>query len=287
MTALDCNKCWAECLDVAVEVALKAGKLVQVAAKQEKNVSTKSTPTDLVTEADQQVEDLIISTLRDRFPSHKFIGEEASAAGGKCLLTDCPTWIIDPIDGTCNFVHSFPMVAVSIGFAVNNELEFGVIYHCFDGTLYTARKGHGAFCNGIRIHVSKEKDVSKALILTEIGAKRDQDTLNIFSGNIMKFLSAPAHGIRIIGSSTLALCLIATGSAEAYYQYGLHCWDIAAAAVIIREAGGVVMDTSGGPLDLMSRRVVAAGTNEMANYIVHQLQPINYERDDIDQGVQK
>ncbi|XP_062377436.1 inositol monophosphatase 2 [Sardina pilchardus] len=280
------NKCWGECMDIAVQIAHKAGKVVQEAVKQEKLVSTKSTPTDLVTEADQQVEDLIISTLREKFPSHRFIGEESSAAGEKCILTDEPTWIIDPIDGTCNFVHSFPMVAVSIGFAVEKELEFGVIYHCFDGTLYTARRGHGAFCNGAPIQVSKERDISKALILTEIGAKRDPATLEIFLGNMQKLLSAPAHGVRIIGSSTLALCHLATGAAEAYYQYGLHCWDIAAAAVIIREAGGCVIDTSGGPLDLMSRRVVAAGSREMADYVVRQLQPISYERDDHDPSVQ-
>lgn len=273
---------WSHCLDVAVQIALRVGQVVQSAVKQEKQVSSKSTPTDLVTETDHQVEELIISTLREKYPTHRFIGEESSAAGVKCELTDDPTWIIDPIDGTCNFVHSFPMVAVSIGFAVRKELELGVIYHCFDGTLYTARKGHGAFCNGVRLQVSKEKDVSKALILTEIGAKRDPATLDIFLGNMKKLLSAPTHGVRIIGSSTLALCHIASGAAEAYYQYGLHCWDIAAAAVIIREAGGHVMDTTGGPLDLMSRRVVAAGTREIADCVVKQLQPINYGRDDTD-----
>lgn len=273
-------------MDVAVDITRKAGEVVLAAVKREKRVSSKSTPTDLVTEADQQVEQLIISTLKERYPTHRFIGEESSAAGERCVLTDEPTWIIDPIDGTCNFVHSFPMVAVSIGFAVKKELEFGVIYHCFDGTLYTARRGHGAFCNGAPIQVSKEKDFSKALILTEIGAKRDPATLDIFLGNMQKVLSAPVHGVRIIGSSTLALCHIATGAAEAYYQYGLHCWDIAAAAVIIREAGGCVIDTSGGPLDLMSRRVVAAGSREMADFLVQQIQPISYERDDHDLSVQ-
>ncbi|KAI1888973.1 hypothetical protein AGOR_G00174280 [Albula goreensis] len=282
MTSMESDKCWQECMDVAVQIARSAGQVVREAVKQEKRISTKSTPVDLVTEADHLVEELIISTLREKFPSHRFIGEESSAAGERCVLTDSPTWIIDPIDGTCNFVHSFPMVAVSIGFAVRKELEFGVIYHCFEETLYTARKGHGAFCNGLRLQVSKEKDISKALILTEIGAKRDPKTLKIFSGNIEKLLSAPAHGVRIIGSSTLALCYVATGAANAYYQYGLHCWDIAAAAVIIREAGGVVIDTSGGPLDLMSRRVVAAGSQEIASYIVQQLEPISYERDDHD-----
>ncbi|XP_062847264.1 inositol monophosphatase 2 [Trichomycterus rosablanca] len=274
--------CWAECLDVAVQTALRAAQMVREAVNQEKQVSSKSTPTDLVTEADHQVEELIISTLREKFPSHRFIGEESSAAGEKCVLTDSPTWIIDPIDGTCNFVHSFPMVAVSIGFAVNKQLEFGVICHCFDGTLYTARRGHGAFCNGERLKVSKEKDVSKALILTEIGAKRDPGTLEIFLGNMKKLLSAPVHGVRIIGSSTLALCQVARGAAEAYYQYGLHCWDIAAAAIIITEAGGCVIDTTGGPLDIMSRRVVAAGSRKIADYIVQQLQPISYGRDDDD-----
>uniref|UniRef100_A0A8C7NUS3 Inositol monophosphatase 2 n=1 Tax=Oncorhynchus mykiss TaxID=8022 RepID=A0A8C7NUS3_ONCMY len=170
-------------MDIAVEVACRAGKVVQEA-------SIKSTPIYLVAE---------------------FIGEESSTAGEKCILTDSPSWNIDPIDGTCNFVYSFYMVAVSIGFAKH-------IYHCFDGMLYTARKGQ----RGI-LHWS-------------------------------------------------------TGAAEAYYRYGLHCWDIAA-TVVIREAGGVVIGTTGG--------VVAAGTHNMASYIVQQLQPIGYEWDDSDPGLQK
>ncbi|XP_028659517.1 inositol monophosphatase 2 [Erpetoichthys calabaricus] len=271
---------WGECMEAAVEIARKAGQVIREAVKHDKCVTTKSSAVDLVTETDHLVENLIISSLRAKYPSHSFIGEESSAAGEKCCLTDNPTWIIDPIDGTCNFVHSFPMVAVSIGFAVNKELEFGVIYHCLEENLYTARKGHGAFCNGLKLQVSKETDLSKALILTEIGAKRDPETLKIFLGNMERFLKAHVHGIRVIGSATLALCQIAAGAAEAYYQFGLHCWDIAAAAVIIREAGGNVIDTSGGPLDLMSRRVVAAGTQEMANHIAQMLETITYERDD-------
>uniref|UniRef100_H2ZXZ2 Inositol-1-monophosphatase n=1 Tax=Latimeria chalumnae TaxID=7897 RepID=H2ZXZ2_LATCH len=174
----------------------------------------------------------------------------------------------------------FPSVAVSIGFAVNKELELGVIYHCTEQKLYTGRRGHGAFCNGQKLRVSKETDISKALILTEIGPKRDPETLKLFLRNIETLLSAQAHGVRVIGSATLALCHIATGEADAYYQFGLHCWDMAAATVIIREAGGTVIDTSGSPLDLMSRRLVAAGTKEMAQQVVQGLQTIHYERDD-------
>ncbi|OBS76541.1 hypothetical protein A6R68_17001 [Neotoma lepida] len=237
-------------------------QIIRKALTEEKHVSTKTSAADLVTETDHRVEDLIVSELRKRFPSHS------------------PTWIIDPIDGTCNFVHRFPTVAVSIGFAVHQELEFGVIHHCTEDRLYTGRRGQGAFCNGQRLQVSRETDLAKALVLTEIGPKRDPDTLKVFLSNMERLLHAKAHGVRVIGSSTLALCYLASGAADAYYQFGLHCWDLAAATVIIREAGGIVIDTSGGPLDLMSCRVVAAGTREMAVLIAQALQTINYGRDD-------
>ncbi|XP_010637321.1 inositol monophosphatase 2 [Fukomys damarensis] len=255
-------------------------QVIRKAFTEEKHVSTKTSAADLVTETDRLVEDLIISELRKQFPSHKFISEEATAAGAKCELTASPTWIIDPIDGTCNFVHRFPNVAVSIGFAVHQELEFGVVHHCMEERLYMARRGHGAFCNTQRLYVSKETELSKALILTEIGSKRDPATLKLLLGNMEQLLLAKAHGVRVIGSSTLALCHLAAGAADAYYQFGLHCWDLAAATVIIREAGGIVMDTTGGPLNLMARRVVAAGTRKMATLVAQALQPINYGQDD-------
>lgn len=271
---------WKECMDTAVQLALTAGQVVRKALTEEKRVSTKTSVVDLVTETDQFVEELIISALREKFPSHRFIGEESTPAGSKCVLTDSPTWIIDPIDGTCNFVHRFPPVAVSIGFAVNRELEFGVIYHCTNEKMYTARKGQGAFCNQERLHVTKETGIKNSLILTEIGPKRDPATLKLFLGNMERFLSFQAHGVRVIGSATLALCYMASGAADAFYQFGLHCWDLAAATVIIREAGGFVIDTSGGPLDLMSCRVVAAGTMELAQSIAQELKTIDYGRDD-------
>nr|XP_006008883.1 PREDICTED: inositol monophosphatase 2 [Latimeria chalumnae] len=236
---------WEECLRAAEQIALNAGKVIREALKKDKQVRTKTSAADLVTETDRNVETLIISSLKQKFPTHRF-----------------------------------PSVAVSIGFAVNKELELGVIYHCTEQKLYTGRRGHGAFCNGQKLRVSKETDISKALILTEIGPKRDPETLKLFLRNIETLLSAQAHGVRVIGSATLALCHIATGEADAYYQFGLHCWDMAAATVIIREAGGTVIDTSGSPLDLMSRRLVAAGTKEMAQQVVQGLQTIHYERDD-------
>ncbi|XP_034497892.1 inositol monophosphatase 2 isoform X2 [Ailuropoda melanoleuca] len=147
---------WEDCFEAAVQLALRAGQIIRKALSEEKRVSTKTSAADLVTETDHLVEGLIISELQERFPSHRFIAEESAAAGAKCVLTPSPTWIVDPIDGTCNFVHRFPTVAVSIGFAVDQELEFGVIYHCTEERLYTGRRGRGAFCNGQRLQVSGE-----------------------------------------------------------------------------------------------------------------------------------
>ncbi|XP_072425926.1 inositol monophosphatase 2 isoform X3 [Chiloscyllium punctatum] len=183
-----------EYLKAAVQVTLEAGQIIREALTSEKRVQTKSSAADLVTETDQLVENLIISTLSNKFPSHRFIGEESVAAGEKCILTDDPTWIIDPIDGTCNFVHGTPVVAVSIGLSVKKELELGVIYSCVEEKLYTGRKGHGAFCNGQKLQASTQTDLSKALILTELGSIRDPVAVKMLFNNMERLLKVPAHG---------------------------------------------------------------------------------------------
>ncbi|XP_006830876.1 PREDICTED: inositol monophosphatase 1 isoform X1 [Chrysochloris asiatica] len=148
---------WQECMDYAVTLARQAGEVVCDALKNEMNVMIKSSPADLVTATDQKVEKMLISAIKGKYPSHSFIGEESVAAGERSILTDNPTWIIDPIDGTTNFVHRFPFVAVSIGFVVNKKIEFGVVYSCVEDKMYTGRKGKGAFCNGQRLQVSRQE----------------------------------------------------------------------------------------------------------------------------------
>ncbi|XP_036853959.1 inositol monophosphatase 1 isoform X2 [Manis javanica] len=148
---------WQECMDYAVTLARQAGEVVREALKNEMNVMVKSSPVDLVTATDQKVENMLISSIKEKYPSHSFIGEESVAAGEKSVLTDNPTWIIDPIDGTTNFVHRFPFVAVSIGFVVNKKMEFGVVYSCVEDKMYTGRKGKGAFCNGQKLQVSQQE----------------------------------------------------------------------------------------------------------------------------------
>ncbi|XP_043544118.1 inositol monophosphatase 1 isoform X1 [Chiloscyllium plagiosum] len=271
---------WQDCMEVAVTIARKAGAVICDALRKEQTVQIKSSPADLVTETDQNVEKMIIGTLKEKFPSHSFIGEESVADGAASMLTDNPTWIIDPIDGTTNFVHRFPFVAVSIGFSVNKQSEIGIVYSCMEDKMYTARRGQGAFCNGQQLKVSGQEDISKALIVTELGSNRTPEVLKTVLSNMEKLISIPSHGVRAMGTAAVNMCMVATGGADAYYEMGIHCWDMAAATLIVSEAGGVVLDISGGPFDLMSRRVIVASSRAIAERIAKEVQIIPFQRDD-------
>ncbi|XP_046497839.1 inositol monophosphatase 1 isoform X1 [Equus quagga] len=273
---------WQECMDYAVTLARRAGEVVRDALKNEMNVMIKSSPADLVTSTDQKVEKMLISSIKEKYPSHSFIGEESVAAGEKSVLTDNPTWIIDPIDGTTNFVHRFPFVAVSIGFLVNKKMEFGVVYSCVEDKMYTGRKGKGAFCNGQKLQVSRQEDITKSLLVTELGSSRTPETVRIVLSNMEKLLCIPIHGIRGVGTAAVNMCLVAAGVADAYYEMGIHCWDMAGAGIIVTEAGGVLMDVTGGPFDLMSRRIIAASSKTLAERIAKEIQILPFQRDDED-----
>ncbi|CAL8347784.1 unnamed protein product [Merluccius merluccius] len=271
---------WQDAMDHAVAVARRAGTMVRDAVQNDMKVMLKSSSVDLVTQTDQKVENLIIQSVTEKFPTHRFIGEESVAAGEACLLTDSPTWIIDPVDGTTNFVHGYAFVAVSIGFAVNKQLEFGVVYSCMEDKMYTGRKGRGAFCNGEALQVSDQKEITQSMVATEFGSNRDPEVVDKIFSSMRKVLCLPVHGMRGAGSAALNMCHVAAGSVEVYYETGIHCWDVAAAAVIVAEAGGVLMDVEGGPMDLMSRRVVAANCQVIGERIVKEIDAFSPERDD-------
>ncbi|XP_034416215.1 inositol monophosphatase 1-like isoform X1 [Cyclopterus lumpus] len=273
---------WQECMDHCVEVTNKAGQMIREALQKDIAVMQKSSPVDLVTETDQKVEQLIISSIKEKYPAHSFIGEESVAAGAPSVLTDNPTWIIDPIDGTTNFVHRFPFVSVSIGFTVKKEIEFGIVYSCIEDKMYTARKGKGAFCNGDPIKVSGQEDISQSMVLTEMNFHKDPGHFKTMMANIENILTIPVHGIRSPGSAAVNMCLVACGAADAYYHMGIHCWDMAGGAAVVTEAGGVIMDTSGGPFDLMSRRLIVASSRAIAQRVAKEITEFPVGRDDTD-----
>jgi len=249
-----------ECYEVAKKLARDAGEIISSAFGKKKNVKTKQTYADLVTETDKKVEEYLKCELKSQFPDHCFIGEETSDA---IQFTDDPTWIVDPVDGTMNFVHGFPYTCVSIGLTVKKEVVLGVVFNPILEKMYSAVKEKGAFCNGNRIEVSAAKEMSQALILCEVGSSRDNDVLEQVHTNYIN-LTGRIHGIRMMGSAALNMCAVAAGEGDAYFEYTLHCWDMAAGKIIVEEAGGVVMDPEGGPLNLMSRRVLCASTPELA-----------------------
>ncbi|CAB1453190.1 unnamed protein product [Pleuronectes platessa] len=271
---------WQNAMDHAVAIARKSGELVREALRDDRKVMTKSSSIDLVTKTDQKVEQLIIQSVREKFPSHRFIGEESVAAGETCDLTDTPTWIIDPIDGTTNFVHAFPFVAVSIGFYVNKQSEFAVVFSCLEDKMFTARRGGGAFCNGEPLQVSDQEDVRQSIIATEFGSNRDVEAVDKIFSSLRNILCLPVQGVRSAGTAAINMCLVASGCVEAYYEIGVHVWDVAAASLIVSEAGGVLMDVDGGAVDLMSRRIIAANNRTIAENLVKEIESFSPTRDD-------
>ncbi|OAD52759.1 Inositol monophosphatase 1, partial [Eufriesea mexicana] len=252
--------------------------IVREKINQPKDAMMKSSEVDLVTEWDQKVENLLMQGISSKFPDHKFIGEETSALGTKVELTDAPTWIIDPIDGTMNFVHSLPHTCISIALLINKTTEIGIVYNPILEQLFTARRGQGAFLNGAPIQVSGEKELRKALVMMEMGTSRDPEKVKIVLENANN-LTPLVHGIRALGSAALNMCMVAFGGADISFEFGIHVWDIAAGDIIVREAGGVCIDPAGGPFDIMSRRALCASTMELAQELAKVLVQYYPERD--------
>ncbi|WKX88671.1 hypothetical protein Q1695_008362 [Nippostrongylus brasiliensis] len=253
-------------VDTALELVMEAGRLVRDAFDQPVCVvKTKESATDLVTETDQAVEKLLIKGLSEAFPDHKFIGEESTAGGASYRYTDAPTWIIDPIDGTTNFVHRIPLIAICVGLAINKELRAGIVYNPITKELFFAQVGRGAFKNGFPIRTSDTTAISNSVVITQLGSHRYPEMLHSYTASYKALMvDHNCHGHRCFGSAAINMIMVAQGACDAMVEYGLHSWDIAAAAVIVSEAGGFLIDPTGQPFNVMSRKVLCASTKELA-----------------------
>ncbi|KAJ4436033.1 uncharacterized protein [Periplaneta americana] len=254
--------------ETVLGITREAGKIIKEGIARTKNVDTKLGSWDLVTQYDRRVEKVLVAEISKKFPSHKFIAEETNSEQKTTPeLTSAPTWVIDPIDGTTNFVHGFHLTCISIALSIEKEVVIGIVYNPILEQMFTAIKGRGAYLNNKRIYTSKVEELCQSMVCLEssfacIPSLRD---------SIMKRTEAcikVAHGIRVLGSAALALCYVAMGVAEAYHIDGLQCWDVAAGALIVREAGGVVLDSTGGIFDMMSHRILACGTKTLAEELV-------------------
>ncbi|CCG80870.1 Putative uncharacterized protein [Taphrina deformans PYCC 5710] len=237
--------------DFAVDVARRAGTMITSARSDQKSsAAEKKNSVDLVTEVDQAVEAFIIQEIKQRYPEHKFIGEETYSASGQTasILNDEPTWIVDPIDGTTNFIHGFPFVAVSIGFAIKQVPTVGVVYGPFLDYMYTGIKGQGSFLNDQKLPLNspapKIGGLGNCVVAVEWGSDRTEDgNLKVKSDtyfNLTRQGGGMCHSLRSLGSAALNLCAVASGSMDCYVEGGMWEWDICAGWVILTEAGGLM-----------------------------------------------
>jgi myo-inositol-1(or 4)-monophosphatase len=203
---------------------------------------------DLVTETDRAVELLISTSLRSRYPSILFMGEETYKPGDR--LTAAPTFIVDPIDGTTNFVHRLPYACISLGLAVNLIPTVGVVYNPFTKTLYSAIAGRGAFLNHVTplplTPATRLGELSNCLVAVEWGADRAGNDYDVKVATFAKLAAsketggAMVHSLRSLGSAALNMCAVASGALDVYWETGCWAWDVCAGWVILQEAGGMV-----------------------------------------------
>jgi len=258
------------CQRVAIKLARAAGMIITDAFQ---NIDSDSiqfkSKHDFVTDTDKKCEELILTGLRKEFPSHMFIGEETSDSNVK--LTDHPTWMVDPLDGTTNFIHRFPYVSVSIGLAVNQRPVMGVVFAPLMNELYTAIKGKGAFLNGeTRLKVSETTELSSALVAT--GFPKYREFLNFQLSVVNSLLQEGGlQALRSNGSCALDMCGVASGRLDMVFECtGICCWDYCAGSILVEEAGGKVADPiSNGPVNLMARRVAAASSESLLKRLAH------------------
>jgi myo-inositol-1(or 4)-monophosphatase len=240
-------------LNTAVKAARKAGAIINRASLDldQLRVTSKG-HADFVTEVDRAAEQAIIETLSQAYPDHGFLAEESGASHTGAMAET--TWIIDPLDGTTNFIHGFPQYAVSIGCLHAGQLTQAVIFDPTRNDLFTATRGRGAFLNDRRLRVSKRSQLKDALIGTGFPF-RDMQKLDHYL-QLFRKLTASTAGLRRPGAAALDLAYVAAGRLDAFWEFGLKPWDVAAGSLLVIEAGGLITDDTGGPDYLMGGNVV-------------------------------
>jgi len=243
-------------LDVAIGCAQEAGEVVRKAFFNESKKVEFKGEVDLVTETDRLSESIIKNKIKQHYPTHTFIGEEGAAAGEYSeVLTDNPSWMVDPIDGTTNFVHRYPVISISIALAINKKVVAAVVYNPILNEMFTATRGGGAYLNGKPIKVSETAVMKNALVCIGFPIDRSEATLDLHFGRLHKILKA-CRDLRRDGSAALDCCSVAMGRLDVYLEFGIHSWDIAAGTLIVEEAGGAVSSADGTPFDVSGRQVL-------------------------------
>jgi len=251
-------------LTTAVKAARRAGNIINRGARDLDLLTvTSKGPKDFVSEIDRAAEAAIVETIHASYPDHAILAEEGTErdrnAGAEYL------WIIDPLDGTTNFLHGFPQYCVSIALAHRNVVQQGVIYDPVRNDLFTATRGRGAFLNDRRIRVGKRTHLRDALIGTGFPF-RDGSYLDTYL-EMMKTMMTETAGLRRPGAAALDLAYVAAGSYDGFFEVGLNPWDVAAGSLLVLEAGGLIGDLSGEGDYLYGGQVIAASPKIFAQMV--------------------
>ncbi len=241
-------------LNIAVRAARSAGTVISRAFEQLDKIEIEiKSSNDFVTNVDRNAEQAIIDTIKKSYPKHSIISEECGEIKGE---DNDYQWIIDPLDGTTNFVKGIPHFSVSIALKVKGKLDQAVIYDPIRGELFSASRGKGAQLNGFRIRVKKHKELTGTILATGFPFKQKQH-IDAYMG-MFKELFAKTADMRRAGSAALDLAYVAAGRVDGFFEFGLKPWDTAAGELLIIEAGGLVTDLSGGHNHSVSGNIVAS-----------------------------
>src|SRR5271169_5749460 len=231
-------------------MAREAGSLVMGYFRQHVKIEYKGA-VDLVTVADRKSEALILERIRKQFPTHDVMGEE----GARIETGSEYKWYVDPLDGTTNFAHGFPVFCISMGMEHKGQLVAGVVYDPTRGEMFAAEKGSGAYLNQRRIHVSKTARLPESLLATGFPSHKRHKNPNI---HFYHQITLRTHGVRRAGSAALDLASVASGRYDGFWEFNLNPWDLSAGVLLVEEAGGQVTGFYGQPFRLPDRDVVAS-----------------------------
>jgi len=258
-------------LNTAIKAARAAGDIIARSADRIDQLQIENKDrNDFVTEIDRSAEEAIIGILRKAYPDHSFVGEESGVhkpneaaleKARKLNPSVAPTdyeWVIDPLDGTTNFLHGIPHYAVSIALKKDGKLDQAVIYDPMKDDVFHATRGGGAFLNNRRIRVSSRLSIESSVLATGIPFRSNQEEIMDSYLKTLKILSLGAAGVRRFGAASLDLAYVAAGRYDGYWEFGLKEWDIAAGALLVQEAGGLVGDTKGGSSHMKTGDIVAS-----------------------------
>jgi len=238
-------------LNFAIQTAKGAGAILMEYFGNISSYEHKSTSIDLLTIADTQSEAFILNEIKTNFPDHHIIAEESASIAKSSDYR----WVIDPLDGTTNFVHNLPIFAVSIGLQYKDETIVGVVYNPSADKCFWAEKNGGAFLNGEAIHSTSTNTLSNSLLVAGFPYINDDRWSKGFG--LFKTLYGKTQGVRRLGAAALDFCFVAMGRFEGFWEFGLQPWDVCAGALIVKEAGGEVSDWDNSPMPFSGNRVLA------------------------------